>query len=113
MNPNGGKDTSDAIWEIRDLLRLLAEPAIAQRDQKRREEIKRIVGSSKPKAASVLLMDGSRTQTAIHNETGINQGHLSTLVKQLSAAGLLAGDTKQPNLAISLPSTFFERSNDA
>lgn len=101
-------DVSEAIFEIRDLLRLLAEPAVAERDQKRRGEIKRIVGSSVPKAKSVLLMDGTRNQAAIHKETGFNQGHLSTLVRQLSGAGLLVGDTKQPKLAIILPSNFFE-----
>lgn len=81
---------------------------MAERDERRRAEIKRIVGSSVPKAKSVLVMDGSRKQTTIVRETGCNPGHLSTLVKQLSEAGLLAGDPKQPMLAITLPTNFFE-----
>jgi hypothetical protein len=109
MNAHEGKDVSEAIWEIRDLLRLLAEPAIAERDQKRGDEIKRIVGSSVPKAKSVLLMDGTRSQAEIRKETSINQGHLSTLVKQLSQVGLVPGDSKQPKLAIMLPANFFEK----
>lgn len=111
MNQPSSNEVSEAILEIRELLRLLAEPAIAERDEKRRNEVRRIVGASDPKAKSVLLMDGTRNQLAIHKETGINQGHLSTLVKQLSQAGLIVGDSKQPKLAILLPSTFFEKSN--
>jgi hypothetical protein len=100
-----------AILEMRDLLRLLAVPAIAERDRKRREEVRRIVGSSQPKSKAVMMMDGSRTQRVIHKETNINQGHLSTLVKQLSVADLLTGDVKQPKLAIVLPANFFEGEN--
>ncbi len=99
-----------AVQEIRDLVRLMAEPAIAERDQKLLAELKRIVGSSVPKSRSVLLMDGNRTQAAIRNETGINQGDLSTLVKRLKEAKLLSGDGKEPKLAIAVPITFFESS---
>src|SRR5436190_1542574 len=71
-------DILKAIHEIRDLIRLMAEPAIAERDKKLRSELRRIVGNSVPKAKSVLLMDGSRTQSAIQRETGIDKGYLST-----------------------------------
>ncbi|MGB8987242.1 MAG: hypothetical protein WCC37_11615 [Candidatus Sulfotelmatobacter sp.] len=99
-----------AVHEIRDLVRLMAEPAIAERDQKLRGELRRIVGSSVPKSRSVLLMDGNRTQAAIHSATGINKGDLSTLVKRLKEAKLLSGDGKEPKLAIVVPATFFESS---
>lgn len=98
-----------AIREIRDCVRLLAEPAIAQRDEKLRNELKRIVGKSVPKSKAVFAMDGTRSQRAIHQQTGINEGNLSTLVKQLGAAKLLSGDSKQPKLAISIPSDFFQQ----
>ena len=111
MITNESHDVSEAILEMRDLLRLLAEPAIAERDQKRRADIKNIVGSSAPKAKSVLLMDGSRTQAQIVPQAGIRKGHLSTLVKELSEDGLLVGDIKHPKLAIMLPTNFFERPN--
>lgn len=97
-----------AVQEIRDLLRLIAEPAIAERDQKRRVELRRIVGQSAAKGKVVLLMDGSRTQADIHRESGFNVGNLSTLVKQLGESNLLIADSKQPHLAISIPPTFFE-----
>jgi DNA-binding MarR family transcriptional regulator len=102
----------NAIHEIRDLIRLMAEPAIAERDKKLRAELRLLVGNSSAKAKSVLLMDGTRTQAAIRKDTGLNQGNLSTLVKQLNANKLLTGDGKQPKLAISIPSTFFEDEAD-
>jgi hypothetical protein len=98
----------NAIYEIRDLIRLMAEPAIAERDKKLRAELRRLVGNSSPKAKAVLLMDGTRTQAIIQKDTGYNQGNLSTLVKQLNAGKLLLGDSKQPKLAISVPENFFE-----
>jgi hypothetical protein len=97
-----------ALREIRDLIRLLAEPAIAERDRKLRSELRRIVGNGASKAKAVLVMDGNRTQSAIQRETGINQGNLSTLVKQLNGVKLLSGDGKKPKLAISVPANFFE-----
>lgn len=97
-----------AVNEIRELLRLMAEPAIAERDQKLRTELKGIVGSSAPKARAVLLMTGALTQSEIQRETGINKGNLSTLVKQLKENNLLSGDPKNPKIAISIPSNFFE-----
>jgi hypothetical protein len=98
-----------AVNEIRDLLRLIAEPAIAARDKKLRDELRQIVGNSKPKANAVLLMDGTRTQKHIHDQTGMNKGNLSTLVRQLSESRLLSGDGKNPRLSIAIPVNFFER----
>jgi DNA-binding IclR family transcriptional regulator len=96
------------VTEIRDLLLLVAEPAIAERDQKLRSEVRSIVGASQLTAIAVLLMDGTRNQTAIHKESGMNKGNLSKLVKQLSEAKLLSSNEKEPKLALVLPSHFFE-----
>ena len=103
----------NAVNEIRELIRLMAEPQIAARDQKLREELKRIVGRSVPKQKSVFLMDGNHTQATIRQKSGMNQGHLSTLVKQLGQGKLLVGDPKLPKLAISIPSNFFENSENS
>lgn len=100
-------DLLTAVCEIRDLVRLIAEPQIAARDQKLRDALRGIVGQSAPKQKSVLLMDGKRTQTMIRQETGVNAGHLSTMVKQLAKAKLLSDDTKHPALVISIPQNFF------
>jgi hypothetical protein len=102
------------LAEMRDLLRLIAEPAIAQRDKKLREALRGIVGSAAgKKAMAILLMDGTRTQAMIANECGINKGDLSVLVKKLKATELLADDSKQPKLAISIPPNFFERGGES
>jgi hypothetical protein len=97
-----------AVQEIRDLVRLMAEPAIAERDRKLRAELRQIVGKSAVKAKSILYMDGNRTQADIQRETKINQGDLSTLVKKLGTSRLLSGDGKKPKLAIASPPNFFE-----
>lgn len=39
---------------------------------------------------------------------GIDDGNLSTFVKQLKSANLLADDPKRPKLAIVVPANFFE-----
>lgn len=94
--------------QIRALLELIAEPAIAARDAKLREELRRIVGASQPKRKAVLLMDGLHSQKQLAEASGANRGHLSTMVGQLDAAGLLSGDKRSPRLVISIPSTFFD-----
>ena len=60
-----------AIQEIRNLIRIMAEPAIAEHDKKARAELLRLVGSSAKKANAVFLMDGSRIQSVIQKETDL------------------------------------------
>jgi hypothetical protein len=97
-----------AVKEIRDLLRVIAEPAMAEHDKKARAELRRIVGTSLKKVKAVYLMDGTKSQAAIQKETAINQGHLSVLVKLLREGKLLSGDKKEPSLVIKIPKDFFE-----
>jgi hypothetical protein len=104
----GEDELLKAVHEIRDLVRLIAEPAIAERDKKLRAERRRLVGRSPKKSKAVFLMDGKRKQADIQRESGINQGDLSILVKQLRAAGLVTADAKQPELTISIPPNFFQ-----
>ncbi len=98
----------EAVREIRKLLELLAEPAIAQRDAKLRKELRQLVGNSASKQKSVLLMNGARTQAQIRAEATVHQGNLSTLVSKMTQSKLLTGDPKLPKLAISIPPNFFE-----
>lgn len=105
-------EVSAAILEMRDLLRLLAEPAIAARDKKLREELRKIVGTSPQKRGAALLMDGTRPQSTIGKEAGIKKGNLSVFVKQLKGAGLITSDPKQPKLSIPIPATFFDQEWD-
>jgi hypothetical protein len=97
-----------AVREIRDLIQLMAEPAIAARDKKFRDELRKVVGNSKPKAKAILLMNGSRMQADIRRESGMQASNLSTLVKQLAECKLLSGDGRKPKLTITVPANFFE-----
>ena len=72
----------ELLTEIRDLLQVLAEPELSKRDAKLRSSLRSVVGSSGMKAKASLLMDGSRSQSAIVKESGMNQGNLSRLVKR-------------------------------
>src|SRR5260370_14142699 len=98
----------EEVSQMRKLLELLAEPAIAQRDSKLRDELRKIVGSGSKKQQAVLLMDGRRTQAQIIAQTSVNQGDLSTLVRKMESAALLSAGKNQPKLAISIPSNFFD-----
>lgn len=98
----------ELLTEIRDLLRVIAEPGLAARDMRRREVLLGIVGKSKQRANAVLLMDGTSTQAAIIKKAAIDQGNLSRLTKALRGAGVVGDDEKHPKLAISIPPTFFD-----
>jgi hypothetical protein len=98
----------ETVRKIHGLLELLAEDKIAARDAKQRATLREIVGSSPTKQKSVLLMDGTRTQTEIRAVTSVHAGDLSTLVGKLHKAALLEGDPKRPKLAISVQPNFFE-----
>ncbi len=98
----------ELLREMRDLLRVIAEPALAKRDERLRTALAGIVGRSKSKAKAVMLMDGSRSQTAVSKEAGIDQGDCSRLAKTLRAKELIAPDEKHPKLVIAIPPNFFE-----
>jgi hypothetical protein len=107
-------ENTEILKEIRDLLRLIAEPAIAQRDKKLRQALRGIGGpATSKKAKAILLMDGTRIQKTISKESGIDKGNLSSLVKKLKAAELLTGDDRQPHLTIPIPSNFFEQGEES
>ena len=99
----------ELLREVRDLLRVIAEPALAKRDERLRASLTTIVGKSKQKAEAVLLMDGSRNQLAIREATGMDSGNLSRLVKELRTNELI-GTVDRPKLAVPIPPNFFESS---
>ena len=101
----------ELLTEIRDLLQVMAEPALAKRDAKMRASLRTVVGSSGKKTKAALLMDGTRSQFAIVKESGIYQGNLSRLVKALAAAQLICADEKHPSLLVKVPPTFFDGDN--
>lgn len=100
-------EDTELLREIRDLLRLIAEPALAERDQNLRAALLQIVGKSKQKEAAVALMDGTRSQAAIRNECGIDTGNLSRLVKALREASLIGTD-EIPKTVFTVPMNFID-----
>lgn len=98
----------ELLAEIRDLLQVIAEPALAKRDEKFREAIRGIVGKSRKSASAIGLMDGSRTQAAISKDAGIDPGQLNRLIKSLEKNALIDADEKHPKLRVKLPSNFFD-----
>lgn len=106
---NDSEPVLAVLTEMRDLLRLMAEPAIAERDKKFRDVLRGIGGSATgKKAKAILLLDGTKTQTEIAKASGIDRGDPSVLVKKLRSANLLTDDLKQPKLVITIPTNFFE-----
>lgn len=96
------------LTEIRDLLQVLAEPALAKRDAKLRSALRSIVGTSSKRIKAVMAMDGTQTQSALVKASGMDQGGLSRLVKSLAAEQLVSGDVRHPQLVLKIPSTFFD-----
>ena len=99
----------ELLTEIRDLLQVVAEPALAKRDERFRDAVRTIVGKSQKHASALMLMDGSRTQSAIVKEVGMDAGNLSRLVKSLNKESLIDADDKHPKLRIKLPQNFFDQ----
>lgn len=96
-------ENNELLREIRDLLRLIAEPALAKRDERLRASLQQVVGKSKQKAEAVALMNGTRSQADIRKECGIDDGNLSRLVKALREAELIGPDDKHPKLVFPAP----------
>jgi hypothetical protein len=98
----------DLLTEIRDLLLVIAEPALSKRDANLRSSLRDIVGRSGQKAKAVMLMDGTRSQSVIANDSGMDKGNLSRLMKALAAAKLISADEKHPMLLVRVPPSFFD-----
>jgi hypothetical protein len=98
----------ELLTEIRDLMQVMAEPALAHRDAKLRSSLRGLVGASAKKAKAVMLMDGTRTQATLVKDSGMDQGGVSRLVKALAEAKLIAADQKHPKVLLKVPATFFD-----
>ena len=98
----------ELLTEIRDLLLVLAEPALAKRDHKFRDALRKVVGKSEKSRAAVLLMNGTLAQAAIVKQVPIDQGQLSRLMKALASEALLAPDEKHPKLVVTISAAVFD-----
>jgi DNA-binding MarR family transcriptional regulator len=104
------KDTErqlEILMDIRELLRLIAEPQLAERDRKWRDELRKIAGKGEKNIKAVLLMDGARNQSAIAKEIPMDVGQLSKLVKSLRGANLLT-DNENPEVVIPVSESIFQ-----
>lgn len=101
-------EDTEILREIRDLLLLMAEPALAKRDERLRASLQQVIGKSKQRAEAVVLMDGTRSQAAIRKDCGIDDGNLSRLVKSLREAQLIAPDDKHLKLVFPVPSNLVD-----
>jgi len=103
-------EQTELLREMCHLLRVIAEPQLAKRDERLRASLLEAVGKRKASAKAAHLMDGTRNQTAICKESGIDPGDLSRLTKDLRSKGLIAPEEKNPKLIITIPPTFFDSS---
>jgi DNA-binding MarR family transcriptional regulator len=88
-------EQTELLREIRDLFRIVAEPALAKRNEELRAALRAIVGKSGKLAKAVYLMDGTRTQGMLIKQTGIDPGNLSRSVKALRGLRFLQRVTIQ------------------
>ena len=92
----------DLLTEIRDLLEVTAgalrpdyEVQVVKRLGKRGLKLRELIGSEKRWAAT-LLMDGTRTQSEVAQQSGLDGSGVSRLVKALSAAGFVQTKDGKP-----------------
>lgn len=102
-------EQTEILREILSLLKLIAEPAIAKRDEKLRSALYDIVGKSAARAKAVQLMDGTKNQAIIGKQSGMDQGGLSRFMKSLREVGLLGDGEKAPKISIPIPPNFPDR----
>lgn len=98
---------TELLTEMRDLLRLLAEPQLAERDRKWRDELRKIAGRGERNIRAVLLMNGTRSQSAIAKEIPMDVGQLSKLVKSLRSVDLLKNNIN-PEIVIPVTEAIFQ-----
>lgn len=96
-------ENTELLREIRDFLRLIAEPELAKRDHDFRAQLQQVIGKSKQRADAVRFMDGIRSQADIQKASGMDHGNLSRLVKALREAELIGPDDKHPRLLFPAP----------
>ena len=98
---------TEILAEIRDLLRLIAEPQLAERDAKHRQAIREIAGQGKKKQDAILLMNGDHDRKFIIEKSTIDASGLTRLVQALDGAGVL--QNREPaRLSVLIPHNFFE-----
>lgn len=101
----------EVLRDIRELLMLIAEPQLAERDRVRREALRKIAGKGEKNVKAVLLMNGERMQSTIAKEVPIDVGQLSKLVTALREAKLLDQDNQNPEVVIPVSEAIFREAH--
>jgi hypothetical protein len=95
--------SEDTLIEIRDLLAeirdLLLPVADAHTSDYRKRESVRAALSSESRKKAWMLADGSRTQSELVKESGMDQGNMSKFFKNLREIGAMV-DTPNPTRVI-------------
>jgi len=108
MPSNETTSITTLLTDIRDLLLLIAEPAIAKRDSGLRASIREAVGTGVKRQAASLLMNGKLTRKEIQAQSTIDQSGISRLVSELIEKGLALEEDSRPCLVCQLPSDFYK-----
>lgn len=101
-------EVKQILLEIRDYLKVLAGPQLAERDREGRQKIVDLAGKSVKRRATILAVDGVRSRADIQKAVGIDQGDLSRFVSELKAASLLVEEGRIPRLAVTVDAGMFK-----
>ena len=99
------------LAEIRDLLMVIAEPQLAERDRKIREELKKIGGGEKKQAAILAMADGNDRKNVM-TISGIDGSNLTKLVTELTSVAALEPHDTVLKLRCRIPQDFFKDSKN-
>lgn len=100
------------LTEIRELLRIIAEPQLAERDRQGRATIVKIVGRSQKRKSAVLLIDAVRTRADIQKLSEIDPGDLSRFMSELKEAQLCEEQSRVPRLRVSVDEKMFDQKGE-
>jgi signal recognition particle GTPase len=105
MPDNATTETVELLREIRDLLVPVAdayrdqyEERQAEREAQRLASIQALVASSDKRNKAWKLADGSRSQRTIAKESGMSEGNVSRLFKDLRELGAVSESTSPQRL---------------
>jgi len=100
-------EQTELLREIRDLLKVLASPMLAERDKEGRRVLRELVGKSDKRKAFVLAIDGKRPRAELVKETGIDPADASRIVADLKDQKILTESNRVPKFQISVDPGIF------
>ncbi len=92
------RDIRELLSVVAEALRPQYETAVLDRLGPRAKEFRSAVGSASQWSA-VMLMDGTRSQSSICQQTKMDAGYMSRFVKKLVASGFMEEASGNPKCA--------------